>query len=136
MLTDKSVVMFKVFTRPSVTHVPLDVSNQFPICRNIIRAVEVTSHTVTHTYPLLCAIKYLCCCSKRDNPSYIACRFGLFVHSFLILDLRPVRSPVSKRTSKKCAVCKKSLTKFRRLVVRLFRVEIGISTCVESSTLI
>jgi len=97
--TDKNVVMFLGPTRPCHgKNLPFDVSNQFEICMNIVGAADVVSHTVTHTYPLPCVI-YLCCCSKRDNP-YIAYRYGLFRHSFRILGMCPVGSPVSKRTSR------------------------------------
>jgi hypothetical protein len=42
-----------------VTYIPSDVPNQFPICRNIVRAADVASHTVTNIHLLLCSVKYL-----------------------------------------------------------------------------
>jgi hypothetical protein len=97
--TDKSVIMFLGSTMPCHgKNLPFDVPNHFQICKNAVRAADVVSHTVTRTYPLPCTT-FLCCCSKRDNPSYIAYRYGLFRHSFRILDLCPVGSPVSERTS-------------------------------------
>lgn len=88
--TDKCVVMFLGSTGPCHgKNLPFDVSNQFQICRNIVGAADVVSHTVTHTYPLPCAI-YLCCCSKRDNPSYIAYRHDLFRHGCVQLDHQSV----------------------------------------------
>jgi hypothetical protein len=56
--SDKNAVMFVGSTRPchGSDLLSSDLSNQFQICRNMVRAADVASHTATHIYPLLCAI--------------------------------------------------------------------------------
>jgi hypothetical protein len=157
--TDKSVVIFLGSTRPCHDkNLPFDVSNQFQICSNIIRAAHVVSHAVTRLPSSVCNISLLL---QRTW------------HSFLLFFtfMGPCIANVFKRNQQdatlhngiyyyKCSTC------FRRFLhpstgaqncihsigylssvscflplswvssnSRLFRVEIGISTWIEISAL-